>query len=105
MEPTDLPIEILKSIRDGVHATNARIDRLRTETNARIDQLRTEVTERFERAERRQTESEVRVATEIVAVVHAIGEVKDVMLEDRRLRRTVEDHESRIQALERRLPT
>lgn len=34
MEDSDLTIEILKSIRDGVRDTNARID----ETNARLDQ-------------------------------------------------------------------
>lgn len=105
MEPSDLTVEILKSIRDGVHATNERIEQLRTDVSGRLEELRTELSERLDRVERRQAGAEVRIASELVAVVAAIGEVKDAVLEDRQLRRTVEDHETRLQAIERRLPT
>jgi hypothetical protein len=35
--------------------------------------------ERLERLERRQTETEIRLATELVAVAKAIGEVRDLL--------------------------
>ncbi len=56
--------------------------------------------ERLERLERRQTETEIRLATELVAVAKAIGEVRDLLRDqtDVRLRRC----EARLDDLERR---
>jgi hypothetical protein len=87
MEPTDLTIEILKDIRDAVHATNERLD-------ATIEGLG-EVRDR-------QTATEVRLATEILGVAGAVREVRDLLREDRALRGRVDDHERRISAMEGR---
>jgi hypothetical protein len=108
MEPTDLTIEILKDIRAEVRQTNGRLDltigRL-DQTIGRLDQTNERldtVVDRVERLERRQTESEVRLTTEIVAVAAAVLEVRDLLRDDRGLRATVDDHERRLSAVERR---
>ncbi len=80
MEPTDVTIEVLKGIRDEVRGTNARLDRV----------------------ERRQADTEVRLATELVAVVDAVHEVRDLLREDRQLRDRVANHERRLTAVETR---
>jgi chromosome segregation ATPase len=109
---TDLAVEILKQIRDEVKQTNERLDATRTELSgrldatrtdlsSRLDATRTELSGRLERLERRQTETEVRLATELVAVATAVRDLRDVLLEDRKLRETVASHETRIAALER----
>jgi hypothetical protein len=98
MEPTDLTIEILKDIRDEAHKTNERIN----ETNERLEGLRTDLVDGIERVERRQTQTEVRLATELVAVAGAVHEVRDLLREDRALRDRVDDHERRLTAVERR---
>lgn len=79
MQPTDLTIEILKSIRDEVRTTNTRIETLRADTNARFD----ETNQLIEGVDRRQVETEVRLSTELVAVVGAVREVRDLLREDR----------------------
>lgn len=94
---SDITVEILKQIRDEVRQTNGRLD----QTNASLDHLRTEMGERFERAEKRQTDTEVRLATEIVAVVGAVNLAREAIIEDRQLRRQVADHEARLDSLER----
>jgi chromosome segregation ATPase len=68
-----------------IDATNERLDR----TNERLDRL-----------EHRQAEMEVGLATELTAVVGVVKELRDVLLEDGRLREQVTDHERRITALE-----
>ena len=110
MEPTDLTVEILKGIRDEVRSANDRLDGLRADTNQRLDRLsdevhtlRTDSNERFGRLERRQTETEVRLSTELVAVVGAVREVRDALREDHTLRVRVDDHERRIAAVEARV--
>lgn len=86
-EPKDLTTKILVQIRDELRKTNDRLD----STN-----------ERLERLERRQTEDAVRVATELVAVATAVGEVRDLLRDQRVDRKTLADHERRIAALEKR---
>jgi hypothetical protein len=81
MEPTDLTIEILKDIREAARDTNTRLGRL----------------------ERRQTETEARLSTEVVAVVGAVHEVRDLLAEDRALRSQLSDHERRLTAIENRV--
>jgi hypothetical protein len=106
MDTTDVPIEILRGIREEARATNARID----QTNERLDQTTAMLAERLERLERRQVESEVRLATEIVAVAGAVDRATDMIAnlredlkQDRALRARVDDHEDRIRAIESRV--
>jgi hypothetical protein len=62
-----------------------------------------EVTERMDRLERRQTEADLRVATELVAVAGAVREMRDAYREDRALSHRVDDHERRLSEVERRV--
>jgi hypothetical protein len=89
----DLTTEVLIEIREEIRAT-------RRDLSERIDQTNT----RLGRLEQRETESEVRVATELLAVVGAVNQLRDAILEDRELRRTVLGYEQRIAALEARSP-
>jgi hypothetical protein len=115
MQPSDLTIEILKGIRDGVHATNGRLDTVTERLDSlteqvdglgvRIDTTNTRlegIAVRLDRVERRQTETEVRLATELVAVVGAVHEVRDLIRERRAADTRIDDHERRIFALEQR---
>lgn len=97
-KPTDLSLEVLKQIRDAVTQTNERLE----QTNQRLDHTREELSARLDRVERRQTETEIRLATELTAVVGAVHSLRDAILADRDLRKTVDEHERRIASLERR---
>ena len=44
------------------------------------------------------TETEIRPATEVVAVAHAVNEVRDLLREQPDLRPRVDDHERRLAA-------
>ncbi len=95
----DVTIEILRSIRDEIRgtngridATNARLERLEVSTSERLDT----VTNRLERLERRQVDTEIRLATEIIAVGGAVKALTAAFKENR-------DHEKRISALEKRV--
>jgi chromosome segregation ATPase len=110
VQPTDLTIEILKGIRDEVHDANSRLDALRADTNGRLDALREDTNARFaetntrlDRLERRHTETEARLSTELVAVVGAVHELRDLLVEDRALRSQVSDHARRLVAVENRV--
>jgi uncharacterized coiled-coil DUF342 family protein len=95
---SDLNTEVLIEIRDELRSTRRDLSERIDQTNARLDQTNA----RLDRLERRQTESEVRLATELVAVVGAVNQLRDAILEDRELRGTVLNHEQRIAALEAR---
>ncbi len=95
MEATDVTIEILKSIRDEVRGVAERVGGV----SDRLDGLAT----RVDRLEQRQTHSEVRIATELLAVVGAVNEVRDVIREELAVRRQVDDHEGRLRAIGSRL--
>lgn len=111
----DLALEVLKGIHAELRGVNTRLDRM-DERFGRMDQRFERVDQRFDRAEsridgveaglaeiaKRQTSMEVRLATEIVAVVGAIHELRDVLVADRAVRQKVEDHEVRLLRLERR---
>ncbi|MFO0611831.1 MAG: hypothetical protein U0414_04525 [Polyangiaceae bacterium] len=90
---SDITTRLLTEIRDGLGDVNQRLD----QTNQRLDGA----IERLDRLERRQVETEIRLATELTSVVGAIRDLKDAVLADRHLRADVEDHERRIRALER----
>lgn len=101
----NLTVEILKQIRDEVRKTNTRIEETNArldETNVRLEGMGHELGSRMDRLERRHTETEVRLSTELLAVVGAVNAVRDAIVEDRQLRRQVADHETRIDSLERR---
>ncbi|MBI5477437.1 MAG: hypothetical protein HY906_01200 [Deltaproteobacteria bacterium] len=105
MDGADVTIEILKSIRDEIRRTNERLDAglgdLRTEIRATNEHLGA-TNERLERLERRQTESEVRLATELTAVAHAVREVRDLLADRLDLRDEVKALDRRVTDLERR---
>lgn len=94
----DLSLEVLREIRDEIRQTNERLDA----TNGRLDSQTDRLDSRLDALERRQSETEIRLPAELVAVVGAVRELKDAVLEDRALRQQVADHESRARALETR---
>jgi hypothetical protein len=104
MEPTDITIEILKGIReelhDGLRGVRDEVQGVREEVLGVREEVRG-VSKRLDRLEQRQTEADVRVATELVAVVGAVREMRDAFLEDRSLRARVDDHERRLSAIEK----
>lgn len=98
-------IKILGQIRDELKTTRTELSSRLDATNQRLDatnQRLDESNQRLEHLERRQVETEVRLATELVSVSAAIGDLKKVMVEDRKLRAQVHDHENRLKALERK---
>jgi DNA anti-recombination protein RmuC len=101
-KPTDLSLAVLKQIRDAVTQTNVRLDETREELSQRLDQTREELSQRLDHLSRRQTETEIRLATELTAVVGAVHSLREAVVADRDLRKTVESHEQRLSALERR---
>jgi chromosome segregation ATPase len=80
-------LRVLREIRDEIKGTNHRLDRLEEQGGT---------------LERRQSESEVRLATELVTVARAVTEVRDLLRERLDASDRVENHERRITALERR---
>ena len=108
MQPTDLTTEILKGIRDEVKGVRADVTGLRDEVKgvrADVTGLRDEVREtnaRLDRLERRQANTEIRLATEVVAVADAVRDVRDLLREDLSLRHRLDDHERRLTAVEER---
>ena len=102
-EGESLTTRVLVEIRDAIKRNTERLEARLGETNERIDQTNArvgETNEHIERLERRQTETEVRLATEIVAVAGAVHEVRDYLKEAIALRPTLDDHELRLRALE-----
>jgi predicted nucleic acid-binding Zn-ribbon protein len=107
MEPTDLTIEILKSIRDEVKGVRGEVKSVRDElTNVKneVTSVRNEVrltNERVDALRDQQVRTEIRLATELVTVA---GEFR-ALREDLRsagVRARLDDHEQRIGALENR---
>jgi chromosome segregation ATPase len=94
----DIMVKILGQIRDELKTTRAELSSRLDEMSGRIG----ETNGRLDDLQRRRLETEVRLSTEIVSVVAAIGELKAVIVEDRKLRSQVRDHETRIKALERK---
>ncbi|MGO8991688.1 MAG: hypothetical protein ACLQVI_00060 [Polyangiaceae bacterium] len=109
MESTDLTIEILKSIRDEVKGTNARLDKTNArldETNARLDSLRDETNTRLDETNvridtltRRVVESEIRTSTAITDLAGTVRELTTVLRTQSDLRPRVERCEQEIEAL------
>jgi chromosome segregation ATPase len=95
MEPTDLTIEILQSIRDEVKQTNVRLD----QTNERLNQTN----ERLEQLARRVVESEIRTSTAIAELAGSVREMTSLLKSSIELRPRVEKCESEIAALRQRV--
>jgi uncharacterized protein Yka (UPF0111/DUF47 family) len=105
MEPSDLTIEVLKSIRDEVRATNERMDGLRDDvhaTNGRIDALRADTQQGFSEVSRRIVESDVRTATAITDLAGTVRDMTAVLRAQHDLRPRLEQCERDIDALKRR---
>lgn len=106
----ELTLEVLKGLRADL---NAGLNGLRADVNARLDQTNSrldgtnarldETNARLERLERRQTEGEIRVATELTAVANAVGTLKDLLAQKLEVRDHVVDHEKRLVAVEKKL--
>jgi chromosome segregation ATPase len=109
----ELTLEVLKGLRsdmragfDGLRAdvqnTNARLD----QTNARLDQTNARLEEaigRLDRLERRQTEGEIRVATELTAIANGVAALTDLLAKKLDVRDQVADHEKRLTVVEVKL--
>ena len=103
MEPTDITIEILKSIRDELHEGLAGVRSEVAGVRHELLEGLAGVTGRMDRVERRQTEAELRVATELVAISGVVREMRDAYREERALSHRVDDHERRLSGMERRV--
>jgi hypothetical protein len=82
-------------VRDEQRSTNERLGH----TNERLGDTNL----RLERLERRQTEDATRLATELVAVAHAVVEVRDLLRTQGADRSKLDEHERRIGALEKKI--
>jgi hypothetical protein len=115
MEPTDLTIEILKGIRDEVRSTReelrAELRSTREELHAELRSTREDLSARIDETNaglaslrEQQVHTEIRLATELVALSSAVRTVAEHLREPREgaLRARVEDHERRLEELEKR---
>lgn len=84
-----ITLEVLKDIREELRTTRETLHADLRDTTDRLDRL-----------ERRQTESEIRISTEIVNVASAIFEVRDLLRDT--VSTQLHDHERRITALEKK---
>ena len=107
MEPTDLTLEALKNLQTDLRGVREEIRSesrsIREELHTEIRGVRDEVREtnvRVDRLERRQIESDMRLATEIVAVAGAVRELRDLFKDDLAVRHEVRDLQHRVGALE-----
>src|SRR5438105_1360734 len=98
MKNSDAAVET----NDQLDDPTKRLDQRTHERLHRPEQTRQELSERLDRLDRRQVEAEIRLATGLTAVVGAVHMVRDAVLADRGLKRTVDDHELRLAAIERR---
>lgn len=98
MVKKDLSTEVLIQIRDELHSNGEEVKR----TNEKLDRMREELSMRIEHLEKRQIDSEVRLATELVAVAGGIKDLTRLVAEDRNLRNQVADLQARVGQLERK---
>ena len=102
----DLTIQILREIRDGIHATNARLDQTNArldQTNARLDETNMRMEQGFESLSRRLVDSELRTATALVNLAGSVREVTDLLRSQHDLRPRVQKCEAEIGQLKKRL--
>jgi capsule polysaccharide export protein KpsE/RkpR len=92
MEPTDVTVEILKSIRDEVRKTNERLESVEMEVRG--------VKNEVGALKQAQVATEMHLVTELVAVRGALTDVMTLLRDN--LSSTLKDHERRIAVLEAR---
>jgi archaellum component FlaC len=103
---SELTTQILVQIRDEMPSMRSELNGVRAELNgvrADLHRLEERQSEDVRRLEARQTEDGIRLATEVVAVARAIGEVRDLLRDQRLDARKLEDHETRISRIERKI--
>lgn len=90
-KPEDLTTELLREIREELRATRADLAAALEHTSRRID-----------RVEKWQTESEMRLASEIVAVARIMQEIRDILREQhaKQLAKQLADLTGRVVLLE-----
>ena len=109
-------VDILKQIRDEAKQTNARISELSgkvEQTNARVGELSGGIEALSDRLDRyvdrlheladRQTESELRLSTEVIPLADVTRQVRDLLatkLDDHHM---VLNHEERLRSIESRI--
>ncbi|MBI4816814.1 MAG: hypothetical protein HY791_11180 [Deltaproteobacteria bacterium] len=106
MEPSDLTIEILKSIRDEIRETNRRVDVMSAgmgSLGGAIEALRTETIERIDALGRRVVEAEIRTATAITDLAGTVQELSRHIRRSSVLDSRVERCERDIDDIKRRL--
>ncbi len=90
----------ITGVRDEVSGVRGEVRELRTDVGGLRGEVR-ELRETVVHLEKRQTETEVRLATELVAVAAAVHLVRDELRATRTLNGQVNDHERRIRKLEK----
>lgn len=111
----DPQLRVLEQIRDEVSGSNSRLASLEgrvEETNSRLASLDGRVErieghtsalgERLDAYGRRQTESELRLSTEVLALADVTRQVRDLLATRLDDHDAVVDHERRLAALEER---
>lgn len=88
-------LQVLLQIRDELKGTNARLDA----TNTRLDAVEDAVAG----LGKRQTEMEVRLATELISVANAVQGVRDLLRDRLDDRKRVDDLERRMETIERKV--
>ncbi len=99
---SDLTTKVLIEIRDEIRATRTELSGRIDATNARIDATNTHLGAQLKVLGQRQTESDVRLGTELAAVRHGVDQVVDLLRADRTLRHDVDDLKERVANLERK---
>ena len=103
----NLTLQVLKQIRDEIVATRSDLGARIDGTNQRIDGTNgglLALESKVDALAHRQTESELRLATEVVAVARAVEGVRELLRERLDDRDRIDDHERRLAALERGAP-
>jgi chromosome segregation ATPase len=102
---TDVTVEVLEQIRGEVVGLRGELRETRTALSDRIDQTNARIdhmSDKVDTLATRQTQTEIRLATELVAVSRAVEGVRDLLRERLDERDRIDDHERRLAALERR---
>lgn len=97
---------VLREIREEIRGTNERLDR----TNERLDRTSDRMEAHAERLDGRidrladtMHQGHVRLATEVVAMAQAVGEVRDLLRDRLDDRGRIDDHERRLRHLEHKV--
>ena len=92
-------LSVLREIREEIRETNVRLTTQTVRLDGRIDTQ----TERIDRLTDVMHEGHVRLATEMVAVAQAVGEVRDLLRDRLDDRHRIDDHERRLRHLEHKV--